>query len=167
LLLYLGFIYLALALYFLSLLLLCSIYVFPTVLAVCILGTPSSYTWFASTPLSPYWLSSHHTFCYPAVLSRICVVGFLSRLDSWPVRMGPIRCPETSINNYHTRPRNTPEDRRFYQHRGRSLKSFYAWYFTYSVQLLCIYKFIYTDYCTQITYIHAIYSYMFSIHPLW
>jgi hypothetical protein len=33
--------------------------------------------------------------------------------DSWPVRMGPIRCPETSVNNYHTTPCNTPEDRRF------------------------------------------------------
>jgi hypothetical protein len=23
------------------------------------------------------------------------------------------RCPETSVNNYHTTPRNTPEDRNF------------------------------------------------------
>ena len=37
--------------------------------------------------------------------------------------MGPIRCPETSVNNYHTTPCNTPEDRRFHQHRGGSLKS--------------------------------------------
>jgi hypothetical protein len=29
------------------------------------------------------------------------------------VMMGPIRCLETSVNNYHTTPRNTPEDRRF------------------------------------------------------
>ena len=29
------------------------------------------------------------------------------------MRMGPIRCPETSVNNYHTTPHNTPEDRRF------------------------------------------------------
>jgi hypothetical protein len=26
--------------------------------------------------------------------------------------MGPMRCPETSINNYHTTPRNIPEERR-------------------------------------------------------
>jgi hypothetical protein len=26
-------------------------------------------------------------------------------------------------NNYHTKPRNTPEDSRFHQHRGGSLKS--------------------------------------------
>ena len=60
--------------------------------------------------------------CYPAALSRIYVIGFLSHSDSWPVRMGPIRCPETSANNYHTT-RNTPQGRRFHQHRGRSLKS--------------------------------------------
>ena len=31
------------------------------------------------------------------------------------VRMGEIRYPETSVNNYHTTPLNTPEDRRFQQ----------------------------------------------------
>jgi hypothetical protein len=39
------------------------------------------------------------------------------------VRMEPIRCPETSVNNYHTTPCNNPEDQRFNQHRGGSLKS--------------------------------------------
>jgi hypothetical protein len=39
------------------------------------------------------------------------------------VKMGPIRCPETSVNNYHTTPCNYPEDHRFHQHRGGSLKS--------------------------------------------
>ena len=43
--------------------------------------------------------------------------------DSWPVKMGPIRCPETSVNNYHTTPRNIQEERRSHQHRGGSLKS--------------------------------------------
>jgi hypothetical protein len=75
------------------------------------------------TLVLPYWLSSHHTVCYPAALSRIYVIGFLSYSDSWPVRMGPIRCPKTLLNNYHTTPRNTPEDRRFHQRRGGSLKS--------------------------------------------
>ena len=32
--------------------------------------------------------------------------------DSWPVKMGPIPCPETSVNNYHPTPRNIPEERR-------------------------------------------------------
>jgi uncharacterized membrane-anchored protein len=35
-----------------------------------------------STPLSSYWLSSHHTFRYPAVLSSFCVIGFLSYSES-------------------------------------------------------------------------------------
>jgi hypothetical protein len=39
------------------------------------------------------------------------------------VKMGPTRCPETSVNNYHMTPCNYPEDHRLHQHRGRSLKS--------------------------------------------
>jgi hypothetical protein len=38
------------------------------------------------------------------------------------LKMRPTR-PETSVNNYHTTPRNTPEERRSHQHRGGSLKS--------------------------------------------
>jgi hypothetical protein len=37
--------------------------------------------------------------------------------------MGPIGCPETSIKDYHTTPRNIPEERRSHQYRGGSLKS--------------------------------------------
>jgi hypothetical protein len=33
-------------------------------------------------------------------------------LGSWPVNMGPTRCPETSVNNYHTTPCNHPKDHR-------------------------------------------------------
>jgi hypothetical protein len=55
--------------------------------------------------------------------SRIRV--FFSYSDSWPVKMGPIRCPETSVNNYHTTPCNVPEERRSHQHRGGSLKSLF------------------------------------------
>jgi hypothetical protein len=29
--------------------------------------------------------------------------------------MGPIRCPETSVSNYHTTPCNNPEDHRFHE----------------------------------------------------
>jgi hypothetical protein len=43
--------------------------------------------------------------------------------DSWPVKMGPIHCPETSVNNYFTTPHNIPEERRSHQHCGGSLKS--------------------------------------------
>jgi hypothetical protein len=65
---------------------------------------------------------SHHTFCYPTVLSRIYVIGLHCYSDSWPMRMGLIRCPKTSVNSYHTTLCNIPEDRRFHQHRGGSLK---------------------------------------------
>jgi hypothetical protein len=63
----------------------------------------------------------YRTFPY-----RICVTGcrlsfFSSRTR--PVKMGPILCPETSVNNYHATPRNIPEERRSHQDGGRSLKS--------------------------------------------
>jgi hypothetical protein len=31
-------------------------------------------------------------------------------MRSWPVKMGPTRCSETSVNSYHTTPRNIPEE---------------------------------------------------------
>jgi hypothetical protein len=37
--------------------------------------------------------------------------------------MGPIGCPETSIRNYHSTLRKTPEERKSHLHRGGSLKS--------------------------------------------
>jgi hypothetical protein len=37
-----------------------------------------------------------------------------SSLDPWHLKMGPIRCPETSVNNYHMAPRNIPEECRSY-----------------------------------------------------
>ena len=45
---------------------------------------------------------------------------FRGRFDSW--RWDPIGCPETSVRSYHRALRNTPEERRFHQHRCRSLK---------------------------------------------
>jgi hypothetical protein len=35
--------------------------------------------------------------------------SFIFSSDSWPLKMWPIRCPETSVNNYHTTPRNIPK----------------------------------------------------------
>ena len=64
-------------------------------------------------PLSSYWLLSHRTFPHPAILSSFFVTGFLSYLESLPVKMGPIRCPETSVHNYHPTPCNNPEDHRY------------------------------------------------------
>jgi hypothetical protein len=37
--------------------------------------------------------------------------------------LGPIGCPETSVNNDHTTPRNIPEEHRSHKNRGGSLKS--------------------------------------------
>ena len=31
--------------------------------------------------------------------------------DSWPLKTGPIGCPETSVRNYHNTLRNSPEER--------------------------------------------------------
>ena len=39
------------------------------------------------------------------------------------LKMGPIGCPETSVQNYHPTLRNTPEERRSHLHDGGSLKS--------------------------------------------
>jgi hypothetical protein len=35
----------------------------------------------------------------------------LSSLASWPLKKGPIRCPETLVKDYHSTLRNTPEER--------------------------------------------------------
>ena len=40
-----------------------------------------------------------------------------------PLKMGPIGCPETSVNNYGSTLRNIPEERRSHLHRGSSVKS--------------------------------------------
>jgi hypothetical protein len=42
---------------------------------------------------------------------------------SWPLEVEPIRCPKTSVKDYHSTLCNTPDDRRSHWHGGRSLKS--------------------------------------------
>jgi hypothetical protein len=37
---------------------------------------------------------------------------------SWPLKMGPIRCPETSVKYFHPSLRNTPEESRSHQHQA-------------------------------------------------
>jgi hypothetical protein len=37
--------------------------------------------------------------------------------------MGPVGCPETSLQNYHLTLCNNPEERKSHLHRGGSLKS--------------------------------------------
>ena len=70
--------------------------------------------------------------------------------------MGPIGCPETSVNNYHTTPRNITEERRAHQHRGGSLKYIL---FVKKVQLV---KITYNKY-----YIHAYALYLACINEVW
>jgi hypothetical protein len=53
-------------------------------------------------------------------------IGLLTpeeRLDSWPLKMGPIGYPETSVRNCHYSLRNIPQERSSNLLRGRSLKS--------------------------------------------
>jgi hypothetical protein len=76
------------------------------------------------------YLQPLHTFqqinCHPqGVLIKELQVLIASKQTNIqiPVKMGLIRCPETSVKNYHTMPRNNPEEHRSHQHRGRSLKS--------------------------------------------
>jgi len=45
------------------------------------------------------------------------IVSVNITLDSWPSKMEPIRCPETSVRNYHYTLRNLPEERRFHYFR--------------------------------------------------
>jgi hypothetical protein len=46
-----------------------------------------------------------------------------SSWTSWPLKMGPIRCPETSVKDFHSTLRNTLEERRSHQHSDGSPKS--------------------------------------------
>jgi hypothetical protein len=46
-----------------------------------------------------------------------------SKKTSLPLKMEPIGCPETLVQNYHSTLRNIPEEHRCHLHRGGSLKS--------------------------------------------
>jgi hypothetical protein len=121
----------SLSLYFPPLLLLYSIYVFPVVLADCILGTPSFFTFSLSTPLSPrfYPIGCHHAYWllprahFPWIYVIGCWLSCFSTRTLWHVKMGLIRCPETSVNSFHTTPRNIPEER-----RSQLIRKVMLWY---------------------------------------
>jgi len=51
-------------------------------------------------------------------VKRINIESSFGFLDSLPLKMGPIGCPEMSVNNYHYSPRNNPEQRISYLIRG-------------------------------------------------
>jgi hypothetical protein len=52
----------------------------------------------------------------PSKYVCVCVCGLT------PLKLGPLRYPQTPVQNYHSTQRNIPEDRR-YLHRGGNLKS--------------------------------------------
>jgi hypothetical protein len=60
--------------------------------------------------------------CLPTFRDNISVPSSKVKIPRSPLKMRPIHCPETSVNNYHTTQRHIPEERRFYQHHGGSLK---------------------------------------------
>jgi hypothetical protein len=50
--------------------------------------------------------------------------GLVESWTSWRLKIGPICCPETSVQKYHPTLSSISEERRSHLHRGRSLKSF-------------------------------------------
>ena len=60
--------------------------------------------------------------CSPLIHGKIVFCTRLSSWIPWPLKMGPISCPETSIMNYHYALWNIPEERRSHLLGGRSLK---------------------------------------------
>jgi hypothetical protein len=51
----------------------------------------------------------------------------LLRWTSWPLKIGPIRCPEASVKDYHSTLRNTPEERRPQRLYGTYLIHLQGW----------------------------------------
>jgi hypothetical protein len=45
-----------------------------------------------------------------------------SSWTAWPLKKGPTGCPETSLNNYQSTPRNVPEERRSHTHHHSPLR---------------------------------------------
>jgi hypothetical protein len=69
------------------------------------------------TPVQLYWLSPRLLIATPRAPSHIestLRYRIFSFSDCWPLKIGPIRCPETTVNHYHTTPRNIPQERRSY-----------------------------------------------------
>jgi hypothetical protein len=51
------------------------------------------------------------------------ILPFMSPVFKGPLKMGLIGCPETSVANYQSTPRNISEERISHLHLGGSLKS--------------------------------------------
>ena len=46
-----------------------------------------------------------------------------SKENDCPLKMGPMGCPETSVRNYHSTPRDIPKELKSHLYRGGRLKS--------------------------------------------
>jgi hypothetical protein len=90
-----------------------------------------------SSCLHQYLFNVHKQICtlleYYAALSGTSLPTFRDSLSvpssrvknsiTWPLKMGPIDCPETSVKKYHSKICNIPQKRKPHQHRGWNLKS--------------------------------------------
>ena len=58
-----------------------------------------------------------------------------SIIESWPLKMGPIGCPETSVMNYHYSLRNSPEERGSLSYKNLFSNCFIQQQLMYSVTM--------------------------------
>ena len=59
----------------------------------------------------------------PTFRDNVSVPSSRVKTSKKMMMMGPIRCTETSVKDYHSTLHNIPEERRSHQHRSGSLKS--------------------------------------------
>jgi hypothetical protein len=79
-----------------------------------------------SSPNRPDHLWGPRSFCIkwgPGALSPGLRKLERQVVDFLTLMMGPVGCPETSVQNYHSMLRNIPEERISHLHRGGSPKS--------------------------------------------
>jgi len=65
--------------------------------------------------------------CNPFIHGKIVFYTRRSSWIPWPLKMGPVGCPETSVMNYHYALRNIPEERRSHLLSDRSMKWRMLW----------------------------------------
>ena len=78
----------------------------------------------------------YHRFGTPSLSSPSSRVRNPRRtafLDSWPLKMAPIGCPETPARNCHSSLRNSQQERRSHLLSGGSLQSYMIWLFKDSI----------------------------------
>jgi hypothetical protein len=52
-------------------------------------------------------------FRLPPEIDEMCaLLGCKSQSTTWPLKMRPIGCPDTSVQNYHSTLRNIPNEHR-------------------------------------------------------